>query len=147
MLILKNKFAICALAGALLVQTGLAAFADESDMEPVAGFGTEPAVEPAPGGPLTRSGHPAWTVCSFPLRLATGVGGMMVGAVVRGSKNVAKTEQEFARESFGNAKESPVLYPIGVLGSVIAVPVGFVTGMSEGAEIGARSGFKLWDHL
>ena len=145
---MKNRFAICALAGALLVQTGLAAFADKPDMEPTAeSLGVEPAMEPAPGGPLTRSGHPAWTVCSFPLRMATGVGGMMVGAIVQGSKNVVKTEQEFAKDTFGQAKESPAMYPLGALGSVIAVPVGFVTGMSEGAAVGGRCGFKLWDHI
>lgn len=132
---MKNKIAICALAAVLLAQAGLAAFADD------------PVMEPAPGGPLTRSGHPAWTVCSFPLRFATGVGGMMVGAVVNGSKNVVKTEQEFSQNTFAHANESPALYPVGALGSLIAVPVGFVTGIPEGAAMGGRYGYKLWDHL
>jgi hypothetical protein len=131
-----KKIAICTLALALLAQVGLAAFADEPA-----------SMEPCTGGPLTRSGNPIWTVASFPLRLTTGVGGMMVGAMVNGSKNIMTTEQEFAKNTFGQASESPMMYPVGVLGSVIAVPVGFVTGMPEGAAMGGRQGYQVWDHL
>ena len=131
-----KKIAICTLAAVLLAQSSLIAFAD-----------TPASMEPATGGPLTRSGHPAWTVASFPFRLTTGIGGMMVGAMVNGSKHVVKTEQEFAHNTFGQASESPAMYPVGVLGSMVAVPVGFITGMPEGAAMGGRYGFKLWDHL
>jgi hypothetical protein len=136
---LKSRIAISALAVALCAQAGLAAFA-EPMMETTSS-------EPVTGGLLTRGGHPVWKVCSFPLRLTTGIGGMMIGAMVSGSKNVVKMEQEFARNTYGQAKESPALYPVGAIGSVVAVPVGFVTGMPEGAAVGARAGFQLWDRV
>lgn len=133
---MKNKFALLVLAVLMLGQAGMAVFAEE-----------EPGSISSEGGPLTRSGHPAWKIASYPLRLATGTGGIVVGAIISGSKNIVKTEQEFAKNTYGQAAESPALYPVGVLGSLVAVPIGFVTGMPQGASTGAREGFKVWDHL
>lgn len=102
------------------------------------------ADEPATGGPLTRGGSTAWKVCSFPLRFATGAGGMMVGAMVNGSKSMVRSEQEVAGNTFG---KGPAMYPLGIVGSMLAAPMGFIAGMPEGAATGGRYGFQAWDHL
>lgn len=135
MRILKSKIAICTLATVLLAQWGAGAFAQDATTTVVT------------GGPLTRSGNPIWTVVSFPLRVVTGVGGMLVGSVVQGGKNIVSTEQEFAQNTWGQAQSNPALYPVGAAGSVIAVPLGFVTGMPEGAATGGRYGYTVWDRL
>jgi hypothetical protein len=122
----SSKFAALALAATLLVQTGVA-FADD--------------------GPMTSGGNAAWQVVSFPLRLVTGVTGGAVGAVGGGLKGIVKTEEKFANNTFGKADENPLLVPVGLVGTVVAVPVGFVTGAPDGAVKGARTGYGWWDNF
>ena len=133
---MKNKIAVFMLATAVFAQAGLTALADD-----------EPGSITPSGGPLTRSENPAWKICSFPFRIATGAGGMLIGAMVGGGKNVVTAEKQFSQNTFAHANQDPMLYPVGAVGSVIAVPVGFVTGMPEGAAAGGRYGYRIWDRL
>ena len=124
---MRNKFAAFALAAALTVQAG-AAFADEAASE-------------------TSSPNPIWTVVSFPFRLTTGVVGGTLGLVGGGVKGIINTEKNFAANTYGKADENPLMVPVGLVGTVVAVPVGFVMGAPEGAVEGARDGYKWWDTI
>ncbi len=124
---MKNKFAAFALAATMMTQVGIAAFADE--------------------GPMTSSGNAAWQVVSFPLRLVTGTTGGVLGAVGGGLKGIIDTEQKFAERTFGESDKNPLLVPVGLIGTVVAVPVGFVTGAPEGAVNGGKAGYSIWDHF
>lgn len=124
---MKNKIAAVALAATLMIQAGAAAFADE--------------------GPMTSSDNPVWQVVSFPLRLVTGTTGLALGAVGGGLKGIVKTEQDFAAKTFGEADSNPLLVPVGLVGTVVAVPVGFVMGAPEGAVSGGKYGYGMWDHF
>lgn len=124
---MKNKIAALALAATVFAQVGTAAFADQ--------------------GPMTSSGNPAWQVVSFPLRLVTGTAGAALGAVGGGLKGIVNTEENFASNTFGKADENPMLVPVGLVGTVVAIPVGFVTGAPQGAVNGGKYGYKMWDNF
>jgi hypothetical protein len=130
---LKNKFAALALAATLLTQVGVSALADDAAA--------------SDDGPLTSSGNAVWQVVSFPLRLVTGTTGIAIGAVGGGVKGIVKTEEKFAQNTFGKADENPLLVPVGLVGTVVAVPVGFVTGAPEGAAKGGKYGYHIWDNF
>ncbi len=127
---MKNKLAAVALAATLVAQAGIGAFADEPS-----------------NGPMTSSNNPAWAVASFPFRLVTGTTGMALGAVHGGLKGIVETEQQFAENTFGEADKNPLLVPIGLVGTVVAVPVGFVMGAPEGAANGGKYGYQIWDNF
>jgi hypothetical protein len=127
---LKNKFAALALAAALISQAGLGAFAEE---------------KAAGKGPWTSSNCPAWQVASFPLRIVTGASGIVLGSLNGGVKGIASTEQKYAQATYGKAHENPLLVPAGLVGTVVAVPVGFVTGAPDGAATGGKYGYHIWD--
>lgn len=127
---MKNKIAALALAGALLGQVGIAAFAD-GDAE----------------APASSTGNTVWQVISFPLRIVTGAGGMAIGAVGGSVRGIVNTEEKFAQNTFGKAEENPMLVPVGLVGTVIAVPVGIVTGAPEGAVKGGKYGYNVWDNF
>ena|GEM_PF-603938 len=128
---MKNKFAALALAGALLGQVGIAAFADGEAAAPAS----------------SSTGNTVWQVISFPLRIVTGAGGMAVGAVGGSVRGIVNTEEQFAQNTFGKADENPALLPVGILGTVVAVPVGIVTGAPEGAVKGGKYGYHVWDNF
>lgn len=127
---MKNKFAALALACAMISQVGIAAFADG---------------EAAPAASST--GNTVWQVISFPLRIVTGAGGMAIGAVGGSVRGIVNTEEQFAQNTFGKADENPMLLPVGILGTVAAVPVGIVTGAPEGAVKGGKYGYQVWDNF
>lgn len=113
-----------------------------------AGFGATqaPAVSQANGqGPMTRSGNKAWQVLSFPLRLVTGGAGLALGAIGGGMRGVVNTEEQFAQDTFGAADQNPLMVPVGLLGTIAAVPVGLAKGAPGGAASGGDYGFHLWD--
>ncbi len=127
---MKNKFAALALAATVLAQVGIGAFADD-----------------AAKGPMTNSANPVWTVVSFPFRVVTGAGGSVIGATYTGIKGIATSEETFAHNTFGKADENPLLVPVGVIGTAVAIPYGFVTGAPEGGVKGASYGYHLWDNF
>lgn len=131
---MKNRLAALVLASLLLAQAGILTFANEAE-------------PPANSGPITRSGNTVWSVFSFPLRLITGATGFVVGAVDGGAKGIVKMEETFAENTFAKASESPLLVPIGLVGTIVALPVGLVSGAPDGAAKGAREGYRLWDHF
>jgi len=124
---LKSKIAAAALAASMIAQVGVAAFAED--------------------GPMTSSGNAAWQVISFPLRVVTGTAGVAVGAVGGGLKGIVSTEEKFAANTFGKADENPMMVPVGLVGTVVAVPVGFVTGAPQGAVTGGKVGYNWWNHF
>ncbi|HEY9687803.1 MAG TPA: hypothetical protein V6C52_12585 [Coleofasciculaceae cyanobacterium] len=125
---MKNKLAAVALAATMCAQMGVAM-----------------AEDGASAGPLTSSNNTAWAVASFPFRLVTGTAGMALGAVGGGLKGIVETEQQFAEKTYGEADQNPLMVPVGLVGTVVAVPVGFVLGAPEGAVTGGKQGYQLWD--
>jgi hypothetical protein len=129
---LKNKLAVLALAATVLTQVGISALADDAASN---------------NGPMTSSGNAVWQVVSFPLRLVTGGTGIAVGAVGGGVKGIVNYEEKFAQNTFGRADENPLLVPVGLVGTVVAVPVGIVAGSPDGAVKGAKYGYHVWDNF
>ena len=127
---MKNRIAALTLAAALVSQVGIGAFAD----------GTASAK-----GPWTSSNNAVWQVASFPLRLVSGASGIVLGALNGGVKGIASTEETYAKNTYGKAHENPLMVPAGIVGSVVAVPVGFVTGAPDGASAGGKYGYHIWD--
>lgn len=70
---------------------------------------------------------------------------MALGAVGGGLKGIVETEQQFAEKTYGEADQNPLMVPVGLVGTVVAVPVGFVLGAPEGAVTGGKQGYQLWD--
>ena len=127
---MNNKFAALALAAVMLSQVAVSAFADETK---------------ATTGPWTASNNPVWQFTSFPLRVVSGGTGILLGAVASGAKGIASTEQSFAEKTYGKAHENILMVPVGLVGSVVAVPAGFVSGAPDGAVAGAKYGYHIWD--
>jgi hypothetical protein len=129
--VLKKHLATLALMALMFTQVGVRALADE----------------PVGGTPSTASGNIAWKAVSFPLRLVTGITGGAVGMVGGGMKGIVTTEEKFAANTFGKADENPLLVVPGILGTVVAVPVGFVVGAPEGTAKGAKAGYQWWNNF
>ncbi|MCE3235275.1 MAG: hypothetical protein K0Q50_1455 [Vampirovibrio sp.] len=127
---MNYKFAALALAGLLLTQVGFTAFADGDA-----------------AAPASSAGNTVWQVLSFPLRIVTGAGGLAIGAVGGSVRGIVNTEEQFAQNTFGKAEENPMLVPVGLVGTVLAVPVGIVTGAPEGAVKGGKYGYHVWDNF
>ncbi len=98
-------------------------------------------------GPMTRSGNQTWQLVSIPLRLVTGATGVAIGAIHGGLQGVVNTEERFAQDTFGEADENPLLVPVGLIGTIAAVPVGIATGAPQGAAEGGAAGYQLWDRF
>lgn len=130
---MKNQLAVLALAATMLTQVGISALADDAAA--------------SSNGPMTSSGNAVWQVVSFPLRLVTGGAGVAVGTVSGGIKGIATYEEKFAQNTFGKADENPLLVPVGLVGTVVAVPVGFVAGAPAEAAKGAKYGYHVWDNF
>lgn len=119
----------CALFGLLISQAGITAFADGQ------------------AASASSTGNTVWQVLSFPLRIVTGAGGLAIGAVGGSVRGIVNTEEKFAQNTFGKAEENPILVPVGLVGTVLAVPVGIVTGAPEGAMKGGKYGYHVWDNF
>lgn len=97
------------------------------------------------GNPSTKSGNTVWQVASFPLRLVTGTSSGALGLLGGGMKGIVTTEEKFAANTFGKVDENPIMVVPGLLGTVVAVPVGFLIGAPEGFVKGAKAGYTWWD--
>lgn len=86
------------------------------------------------------------TIC-LPFRVITGAAGAGLGIVAGGLQGILETEQSFASQTFGKANENVAMIPVGIIGSALAVPVGFLLGAPEGAMEWANRGFNLWNHI
>lgn len=105
------------------------------------------ATKTAQKGPMTRSGNKAWQIISFPLRLMTGAAGLAFGAIGGGMKGIVSTEEAFATQTFGEADKNPLMVPVGLIGTLAALPVGIATGAPLGATEGSHLGYRLWDQF
>lgn len=98
-------------------------------------------------GPWT-SDHPAtWGLVSMPFRLVTGAVGVGLGTVTGGVQGIMDTEQRFAENTYAKAGENPLLVPVGLVGTAVAIPVGFLTGAPKGAVDMGREGYMWWDRF
>lgn len=125
---MNSLFSVLMLVSALLMQSGFSAFAD--------GAGTDPD---------TGAGRAVWQGVSIPFRIVSGAAGIVIGAVGGSAKGIIRTEEKFGQATFGKADQNAWLVPAGILGTVVAVPAGIVTGAPEGAEAGAKYGYNVWD--
>ncbi len=96
-------------------------------------------------GPMTSRGDKTWQILSMPLRLMTGATGLAFGAIGGGIHGIVRTEEEFAQETFGAADQNPLMVPVGLVGTIAAVPVGIAKGVPSGAARGGTYGYHLWD--
>jgi hypothetical protein len=124
----------------ILVALALAAITGQAGMSGFADNGKISA-----GNPSTGTGNVAWQVATFPFRLVTGVSTGALGLVGGGVKGIVTTEEKFAANTFGKVDENPLYVVPGVLGTVAAVPVGFLIGAPEGFAKGAKAGYTWWD--
>ncbi len=112
-----------------------------------ASAGKTPPAKTPHSGPMTRSGNQTWQMVSIPLRLVTGATGLAIGAIHGGLQGVVATEEQFAQGTFGEAEQNPLLVPVGLIGTIAAVPVGLATGAPQGAAQGGTAGYQLWDRF
>lgn len=80
----------------------------------------------------------------LPFRIITGVAGAGVGVVAGGVQGIVDTEKKFGESTFGKADENPMMIPLGLVGAVVAVPVGFATGAPKGLVEWGQKGFEIW---
>lgn len=131
----SRNFAVFAVvAGLALAQIGM-------------GANAAPAAKTTEGGPMTSSGNKMWQVVSFPLRLMTGATGLAIGAIGGGVKGIVRTEEQFAQDTFGQADQNPLMVPVGLIGTLAALPVGIAKGAPQGAVQGGDFGYHLWDQF
>lgn len=72
---------------------------------------------------------------------------MAIGAIQGGVKGIVRTEEEFAQSTFGEAEDNPLMIPVGLVGTIAALPYGLIQGAPEGAAQGVESGYHLWDRF
>ncbi|MGE0200817.1 MAG: hypothetical protein AB7P76_07610 [Candidatus Melainabacteria bacterium] len=89
----------------------------------------------------------AKTVVKFPFRVITGAAGVGVGTVAGGINGIVETEKEFSEKTFGRADDNPLWIPVGIVGSAVAVPVGFLMGAPKGMVEWGRKGYQVWDGM
>lgn len=123
---MKRKIAAALFAAVVLTSQFGAAFAEDK-------------------GPWTTDHPYAWGVGSFPFRMVTGVVGGGMGAVAGSAKGIVETEKKFSENTFAQANKNPLMIPVGLVGAVVAVPVGVITGAPSGAFTAAKTGFTWWD--
>lgn len=121
----KLKMAATLLAAATMIQMVAPSFAEDGEL---------------------TSEHPVgWGIASFPLRLTTAGLGAGFGALSGGVEGIMETEDEFADHTFAKAGENPLLAPVGLVGAVVAIPVGAIKGGVPQAIESAKAGFNWWD--
>jgi hypothetical protein len=126
--VLKSKIAAALFAAAMMLQVGAVSFAEDN-------------------GPWTTN-HPfVWGVGSFPFRLLTGGVGAGFGAVAGGAKGIVETERKFAENTWGEADKNPLMVPVGLVGTVVAVPVGIIMGAPQGAVKMGTQGYNWWNRF
>lgn len=126
---MKKKLAAALMAMAVIGQLGLTSFAEDDQ------------------GPWTSDYPVTWGIMSFPLRVVTGVTGLTIGALAGGVNGIVETEQKFAENTFGQAEENPFMVPVGLVGTAVAIPVGFLAGFPQGAVKGGQEGYTWWDRF
>ncbi len=140
----RNFAALALVAGIAVVQIGMGAIAASSSKAAGIKPNTQTTLK---AGPMTRSGNQTWQIVSLPLRLATGMTGLALGAIHGGVDGIVQTEEQFAQDTFGQAEENPLMVPVGLIGTIAALPVGLVKGAPEGAAQGIEVGYHLWDRF
>lgn len=128
---MKSKIAAFALAATMMTQ--VAAFADDAMN--------------APADANTSLGKAAWSLLSLPVNVGSAVGSGAVGAVGGGLKGIIATEEKFSDATYAKVNENPLLLPVGLVGTAVAVPVGFLTGMPYGVVHGVHHGWNLLNHM
>ncbi len=131
---MKSKLAALVLAATMMGQMGLGAFAQDDAMS-------------FPADPETSIGDAAWTVLGFPVNLTSAAASGAIGGVGGGLKGIVATEEKFADATYGKVDENPLLLPVGLVGTVVAVPIGFLMGLPSGIVGGAREGWNLLSDL
>lgn len=139
MLFSRGFAALALVAGLAVAQVGAGA-ASSSSTETV-------AQKKEASGPMTASGNKTWQIVSMPLRLITGATGMAIGAIGGGVNGIVRTEESFAQNTFGKADENPLMVPVGLIGTLAALPVGVVHGAPPGAIRGGLMGYQVWDRF
>lgn len=139
----KNGMVLAALISSMVfVQLNQGVVQSATTKEPTQQVKTNAQV-----GPLTQSKNETWHWVSLPLRLATGASGLALGAVQGGVKGVVRTEEALMLTTFGEAEKNALMVPIGLLGTLAAVPVGFASGLPAGATQGGEAGYHFWDRF
>lgn len=96
-------------------------------------------------GMAQAAGTEATDALTIPVRVVAGTAGAGLGAVSGSIKGVVDTEQKFAAATFGKSGKNPLLVPVGIVGTAVAVPVGIIMGAPQGAVDGGKDGYALWD--
>ncbi len=97
-------------------------------------------------GERSQESSQSWLqMIALPFRVLSGAAGAGLGIVAGGLQGIVETEQAFATQTFGHASENLAMIPVGIIGSALAVPVGFVLGAPTGAVDWATRGFNLWN--
>lgn len=142
----SRSFAALALvAGIAVAQIGMGAIAASSPKTTATSQSKPLATRQT--GPMTRSGNQTWQIVSLPLRLVTGVTGLAIGAIQGSVDGIVRTEEQFAQDTFGQAEQNPLLVPVGLVGTLAALPVGLMKGAPEGAAQGIEAGYHVWDRF
>ena len=130
------KLAAFALAATMIGQLGMAAFADENV-----------DVDNIQSDPDTSVGEAAWTVLSLPVDLTAAVADGALGGLGGGLKGIVRTEEIFGANTYGKVDENPLWIIPGLIGTVVAVPVGFLVGLPMGLVNGAKYGWNMLDNM
>ncbi len=92
------------------------------------------------------STHPVGSrIVTAPVRVVTTVGGTAIGALVGTGKGIVHAEKVVSQNTFERMPDEYglALGPAGVIGSILAIPVGAVNGLARGAMQGTISGFMV----
>lgn len=130
---MKSKLAALVLAATMSLQLGVGAFAQDALSYPE--------------DPETGVGEAAWTILSLPVDLTSAVASGALGAVGGGLKGIVRTEEKFADATYGRVNENPLLLPVGLVGTVVAVPIGFLMGLPSGLVGGVKYGWNMLDEI
>ncbi|MBY0403470.1 MAG: hypothetical protein K2X66_06195 [Cyanobacteria bacterium] len=84
-------------------------------------------------------------VLSSPVRVVSTLGGAAIGALCGMGKGIVHAEQVVSENTFEKipGEHAAILAPAGIVGSVVAVPVGALYGSVRGFGQGTISGFML----
>lgn len=96
-------------------------------------------------GEFTTDYPVASRILTSPFRAVTTVGGAIVGSVVGVGKGIIHAEMLVSQNTFERMPDEygMLLAPMGVVGSVVAIPIGAVDGAVRGAGQGTISGFLV----
>ncbi|MDX2084996.1 MAG: hypothetical protein SFZ03_06375 [Candidatus Melainabacteria bacterium] len=130
---MKKTLTLALLALTLVLQAGVASFADEESS-------TQQEL-----GPLTTEHPMTWHTISLPFRAVTGSFGLVGGAVAGSAQGIAETEEQIYDNTFARVSENPLLFPVGLVGAVAGIPFGILKGAPpEAARMGLK-GYSWWD--